>query len=344
MRIYKYLPEPGVLSDMMFALKLKFNGRHAYDFWKEMPEYTEVEPFLQNIIKKLDFVSPKLLPFFYWDNVQETKTALLAYTRKYHDDIFTEDGGMIEKFCESLRDTNRLKKFLYENYFDEPAPDDLNTNTVREKVYAADIPTDVKMYLLDFFLFGSESIEDIIMDLLRVREICEQVHFESRDKIEQFKLRIDEKLFGKLFSMSKIDCGWQEKIEKCFVTYSVVCPYQLYSEIHGSCMLSYIGILSEKMIYEYKNEIKIDLCELGKIFSDEKRLKIIEKLKKKGMYCAEIAKELGLKNNTVLYHLNMMQEEGIIFARPTWKKIYYYINDDYLDALKKEIDTLYFEK
>jgi len=49
-------------------------------------------------------------------------------------------------------------------------------------------------------------------------------------------------------------------------------------------------------------------------------------LRKGEMYCAEIARELGLKNNSTIYHLNMMHQQNILKTRSQGKKIFYSLN------------------
>ena len=60
------------------------------------------------------------------------------------------------------------------------------------------------------------------------------------------------------------------------------------------------------------------------------------------MYCAQIARKLGLQCNSTLYHLVLMEKEGLLTVKkkaPFNKKIFYSINRNYIIAIKRYIDT-----
>ena len=55
---------------------------------------------------------------------------------------------------------------------------------------------------------------------------------------------------------------------------------------------------------------------------------------------ADSMAELGLKNNSTLYHLNMMEKQKLLNLIVDGKKIYYQINCNYLNSLQKLLETM----
>ncbi len=341
MNKYQYLKQPGLLYDMVFALKLRFNGERAYIQFKELcPSYTEDERLYQLIISQLDSISDKLSPLFYWQDSPKIHTALLSYIREFWDEFnYTED-NLIDNFYNSLRDVQRLKKFLYTNYISETCPNDINIisfNQIREELFAADLPNEIKLYLMDFLLYGETEIEFIISELKKVQAICEEFYQINSSDIAELVNDFDTDKIETLSNLHAVDIN---KYDKIYFTYCVIYRAALYGEIHGNEWISFLGIKSDNFITSYSPDIDINLYELGRILYDETRLKILDMLTRKEMYCAEIAKELGLKNNSTLYHLVMMENEKLLTYKKQGKKIVYSINIDYLEAIKKYLNNI----
>lgn len=324
---------------MLFALKLRFNGERAYRQFRPLLAQNENEKFYEQIATKLSGVTEKLLPFFYWNDETDNKTVLIKYLRDNMDYLSYSEEGLIERFYSSLHNINELKKRLYVNYISEKCPEVFDQNiisNVKEEIYNSNIPDNVKMYLVDFLMFGEYEIDNFIADLRNVETMCRDLNQMCQPDI----LRLFEKFtISQVDHLSKMHCVDILKFNTVYVTYCVVLKKTIYAEIHGESFVSILGIDQEDFIDNYDN-IAVDFYELGRILYDNTRLKIIAMLSKKEMYCAEIAKELGLKNHSTLYHLNMMEHQQFIVNRPQGKKIYYRINRLYLNSLKKQIDKI----
>lgn len=336
-----YLKQPGILYDMMFALKLRFNGERAYIQFKELcPSYSEDERIYQLIINKLSDISDKLSPFFYWRDSPKVFTAMIAYVREYWDELNYKDDDLINNFYESLRNVQRLKRFLYINYISESCPDviDITTYTeFRNEIFSSDLPNDMKLYLIDFLLYGESEIEFVISEMKKVQVVCEELYKINSDVVNELINRFNDNKIDILSNIHAVDIL---KYSEIYFTYCVVYRSALYGEYHENEWISFLGIKSEDILSSYNPNIDINLYELGRILYDETRLKILSMLNRKEMYCAEIAKELGLKNNSTLYHLIMMEKQQLIIDRKQGKKILYRINKDYLNSVKNLIDNI----
>jgi len=338
---YIYLREPGILYDMMFALKLRFNGERAYlPFTENCPSRPEDTAFYQLIITKLETVSDKLLPFFYWNEFPKIYTAMLAYIRDYWDELHYTDADFIENFYDSLRDVPRLKKYLYENYVSDSCLEVIDITTfehIRNNLYTCNIPDDVKLYLIDFLLYGENEIEFIISELRRVQALCEELYRINVHEVEELIAGFNDLRIDTLSRMHAVDIS---KYEVIYFSYCVIYRCSVYGECHQKDWLSVLGIKAETFIRSFDSDVEIDLYELGRILYDETRLKILKLLVHKPMYCAEIAKKLGLKNNSTSYHLVMMETQKLIVNKKQGKKIIYSLNNNYLNSIRKLIDDL----
>ena len=330
-----YLREPGILHDMMFAMKLRFNGERAFP---ESANGSGTTKLCRQAIDQLKDVSDKLLPLFYSSNELQIKTGLLAYMRMFLDEFDYMHDGLIERFYESLCNTDRLKQFIYRNYISGDCPEHMDFSEfarIREAVLNSVLPADVQLHMINFLFDGQNEIDLIIRELRKAQQFCEDLHRLNEDRIHTLISQFNDEKLSALGRMQMWDIRKSDPI--CH-TYCVLHACSAYGETRDGAYLVYLGIDGDEVIRDF-TEIGIDLYELGRILYDETRLKILDMLQKKPMYCAEIARELGLKNNSTLYHLNMMEKQKMLLLMHDGKKIYYRINSNYLSSLRTYIDT-----
>lgn len=342
MNKYTYLKEPGILYDMIYAMTLRFNGEHAFAGLEDNTSLsTSAEELYRQVIQKLDDVSDKLLPLFYWNESPKIKTGLLAYMRMNMYQLHYTELGLIEEFYDSMRDVQKLKKFIYKNYISENCPDIIDVTTfdqIKEELLNSALPPEVKMYMTNFLLYGEDEIEFIISELKKAQSLCEELHEINVKKIDELIDKFDDE---KIDTISKIHMWDIKRFNPIYQTYCALNIFSLYGESYNDDCVAYLGIESDDMICILtNNNVNIDLYELGRILYDETRLKILNMLKEKPMYCAEIAKVLGLKNNSTLYHLTMMEKQSLLSSHPIGKKIYYQIYTRYLDNIKIFINNI----
>ena len=330
-----YLREPGILHDMMFAMKLRFNGERAF---AQSPDDSENTKICRQVMEQLKDVSDKLLPLFYSSNDLQIRTGLLAYMRFFLEEFDYMHDGLIERFYESLYNTDRLKRFIYRNYIPGDCPEHMDFSEfarIREAVLNSDLPADVQLHMISFLFDGQNEIDLIIRELRKAQQICEDLHRLNGDRIHMLISRFNDEKITALGRMLMQDI---RKYDPICHTCCVLHACSAYGETRDGAYLVYLGIDGDEVIRDF-TEIEIDLYELGRILYDETRLKILDMLRKKPMYCAEIARELGLKNNSTLYHLNMTEKQKMLLLMHDGKKIYYLINANYLSSLRTYIDT-----
>ena len=90
----------------------------------------------------------------------------------------------------------------------------------------------------------------------------------------------------------------------------------------------------------FKDDIEQRLAAFIKIINDPSKLKMIELLKGKKMYGAELAKHLDLKTSTISYHIDSLINAGLIKAKRIDNRIYYEYDKEHalsiIEHLKKK--------
>jgi len=71
-------------------------------------------------------------------------------------------------------------------------------------------------------------------------------------------------------------------------------------------------------------ELQADLC---KIFSNAKRLEIINSLKDKEMSASELIERIGLSKANLSQHMGVLKSKGVILTRREGVNIYYRISN-----------------
>lgn len=74
---------------------------------------------------------------------------------------------------------------------------------------------------------------------------------------------------------------------------------------------------------------KLELkAKLFKVFSDPKRLQILELLKERECNVSEIMEKLSLKQSTVSQHLRSLRECGVVTTKKDGREVTYSLRDD----------------
>jgi ArsR family transcriptional regulator len=83
-----------------------------------------------------------------------------------------------------------------------------------------------------------------------------------------------------------------------------------------------------------------EIAKIGKVFSDETRLKILYIVGKGRLSAVEILRQVDVVQSTLSYHLALMVESKILNAENVWKYTYYTVNTEALFAATKAFKVL----
>jgi DNA-binding transcriptional ArsR family regulator len=290
------------------------------------------------MIDKCAFIDNKLLPFFY---IHEERTLLILLMNDVWEDIADTDKDIIGKFYNILRDTDKITQYIVDFYFPKLHLniDDFNfIRLIREEIFQSDLPSDVKLYLFNYIVYSKDDTEKLIEQIQKTQILVEELYKIHSDDIDELRRKFsDNRNISNLCQMLTINLT---QFNIIYYTYCTIYYYSITIQQHKESWLLILGINSEKTIYAYMPACDINLYELGRILFEETRLNILKMLTGKEMYCAEIAKELGLKNNSTIYHLSMMLTNKLLKTRLIGNKVMYKINDEYLNNIKKLINDI----
>ncbi|HAD03605.1 MAG: hypothetical protein A2091_01640 [Desulfuromonadales bacterium GWD2_61_12] len=83
-----------------------------------------------------------------------------------------------------------------------------------------------------------------------------------------------------------------------------------------------------------------EVAELFKILSVDKRIEIIELLKKEAMSVNAIAKTLGVTQSAASQHLRVLKTAGLVRDERRGYWIYYSLNQEALEACRKRLNRV----
>lgn len=330
---YIYREEPGLLLDMLFLLKLRFNGEEAY---REHRDNLSFDPSAEKLYREFQEraadIDPRLLAFFYYRLETGVGTLLISYMRQFYRE-FMEEEHTVDAFLQSLRDWTRLKRFACREYFPDMSLPDLGEpdgDSVRTTVLASAYPEELKLYLLSFLLSPASEAEFLIAELQKALAICREIRAGDRELLTRFADNREDEIVEK--AGLSLDMKKENFHRICFTCCSVA--RQTVSSLpYGDTYLLYVGLGAREYLHSWQKQTEIDWIGLSQCLQDGQRLRILAMLQKKEMYCAEIARELGLKNNSTLYHMNMLQKQGLLQTRVEGHRTMYRLNAEYLRQL-----------
>lgn len=99
--------------------------------------------------------------------------------------------------------------------------------------------------------------------------------------------------------------------------------------------------MSESLIYLYGverpwlvlNHDNSNVMAAFKILSHDKRLQIIQILKKRPCYGAELVEKIKLANSTISHHLSILSDHGIVLANREENKVYYEVVPERIEEI-----------
>jgi len=337
---FVYTKEPGLLLDALFLLKLYFNGEEAYKEFRNDRYFEEQDIAYYEMMKnKISDVNETLLPFFYYRADDDKGTPLLSYLQLHWESVINTGDSVIDGFYAILRDYSGFKRFVFTLLFPElNEGSEYSDEVLLDTVLKSSYPNDFKVYLLTFMHSPETVAEALIAQIDSALRISETIHAQyEADILCKFQAS-DNALIRDVHSAFFPDT---EEKKTCLYTVCCVALKTVSQRTLNDSFLFYVGISYRD--FSAAPEFEINLLELAQCLNDTQRIKIIEMLRKKEMYCAEIAKELGLKNNSVIYHLMMMKKCGLLMPRYCGKKVLYHLNTKYLLQLNNLINTLILE-
>ncbi len=339
MEKFVYVQGPGLLEDTLFLLKLYFNGEEALREYRKLPDFEEEElERYAAMRKKARSVSEKLLPYFYLGTQDDTP--LSAYVRANWHEFAADGANVISSFLDSLRNWPRLKSAMFRRYFPDIAvaePANLSHDLLRNVVVTSDLPDVLRMYLLDFFLSDESESLFLTEQLQQAVGICRAIREQGDESTQWYEPPVSEQ---QLVNVSRRLSIRPEEYSRIYYTQCHVDRRVISVVPYMDSHLLMIGADAGRMLDAYCLTAEIDLYRLGQCLVDEKRIRILNMLRSRELYCAEIARLLGLRNNSTIYHLNMLSDCRLVKTRKRGNRVLYRLNLEQLDVISRYLRSV----
>jgi ArsR family transcriptional regulator len=83
------------------------------------------------------------------------------------------------------------------------------------------------------------------------------------------------------------------------------------------------------------------LARTFKLFSVEARIRIVQALKRRGMYVTELTSQLGISQEATSQHLRILKDRGIVTFQKRGFHVYYSLDKQNMALMHKAVSALY---
>lgn len=323
---FKYIKEPGFIYDIIHLLCMALNKENFISELKRRKiNYEEDIAFLENVLNQCGKIPDDILPYFYIE-----KNSPCFFSTFYIINKKSLDKLKIDDLIIALSDKETLKNNINEFYFG--ASNRFNDDYI-DLIEKADMNQNLKYRLTRLFANISRSSDLVIEVINRLIPILEEIYsgFDGIIK-DRLELLNDKNRLKKLYSFYK-----QEKNKKLTTVISIcIISRYMYFAFFDEIEFFLLGedFIDKIDTQEENKKIDVDIMALGKIISDPTRLKMLDLLKEKDeIYTGEMCDILNMTLTAVFYHLNMMLAEKLLKSRNEGRKVFYSINNEYLDTV-----------
>lgn len=289
----------------------------------------DIEKWVQEMKEKIpQQVQEEIKKFFHWETFFGMCLVRLIPSSNPQD---------VPEFIDYLRKlpvNEILKRFLSTGYApDEATVQDLLDGKVDrvkfiEEVFS--IPREQKWLLLQFLT----DPEKMKRDLLRLFEwYYENIFVHEIDLVESVVSQAEKELEKNLRTygndylkiLLKTDYSRNTRIDKILIAISYYYEFSMFSSYGETTDVYVIGYRYPKASVTAEHAV-LSSVQLFKALADETRLNIIRLLAKGERYGRELARELGLSNSTVSYHLSLLIIHDLVTFERRDNRSYYSLN------------------
>jgi len=165
----------------------------------------------------------------------------------------------------------------------------------------------------------------------------EKVNIAERKNINRMRLELSEGDYSKITKILTLDYKFIKDIKEVVFIPSYFREVGLTaSQTSTENLLIIYGMAS--LDIALKEEEEIDIIEILKVISDEKRIKIIQLLNEGSYYGYEIGQKLNLSNSTISHHLSLLTQHQIINPIRLENKIYYEVDKNKIKEIFKKAE------
>lgn len=204
-----------------------------------------------------------------------------------------------------------------------------------------DLDDIIKLKLFEFFTTREVYVQKLITSIKEVIHEMKDYYALNEVKICQvksdfclWKLQQEKEEFAS-------NMQWIQSVKQCIVSFSLISRYVGMRDINSKDHIGWIILGVDYDIDIWKSEKPMDLQGFGRALDDKMRLNVLREIHKNGdKTLTELCERFKVVNAVMLYHLDILVEQRLLFRRKEGRLVYYWLNygqiNQAISALKTE--------
>ena len=322
----------GVIFDACHVITCKTAKRESWVnlFIRDGSDTKEIQE-MDSILARFEAVDSKLLVFGYRNRKKGSMLAnlLLEYA----------DGALgqweIDDFVDYIQDQERMKRAVTSFYFDKNSVD----NVYEVILTDLEVSVELKSFLYEFFLFTEHYLDLLKKEIIKIFAVLQSYYSENFELYMKSQESFDYGVLKQPGSPFNKNQKWDHELKTCYISFSLLNKYLIVRGKVDTLGWLVVGFDFFSTFGEV-SDLPLNIAGFGNALGDKLRVRIVEEIVKNGeMTLADMSKTLGVANTIVVYHLDILKRENLIFHRNQGRKVLYCLNqrqvDKALEAIKK---------
>jgi len=336
MATIKFINQPAYIYDLLTIFLLYFNKTLWNSRLVNLDKSADDIGFYNRVMSEFRDIPDDLLIFFYMrENVSNFMTH--TYFHGKASDHLRVNDFSFEKFRDMVSDSKTLASSLFAFYFPEAGfiydvKDETLIDKIIDAVEVSIYPDAIKHHLLAFFVSPDKFTRKLTNDLTSKDALLSK-YYEANYRTKEFAQdNFDFDSFSKtLISIEGKEFSFDTNntvfVSICLIAKGTVQGF--FSQ--NLCLIGYDYIDSLAMVIN--RSVAPNLEMLGKILSEKNRVIILDLLHECGeKSTSDVAKHLNVSVNAAYYHLDMMLQNDMVFARNEGRTVFYRLNRSYFKS------------
>ncbi len=321
----KFEQAPGVFADVLLSLSMHYNQDNEESmllFVNPKRRAADLRYYRESLLS-FEQPAPEMIPLF-----------ALSGDRSYALSVLLKnlcDAGnlSVDGVSAILPDANAMALDVLRFYLPRtgktlPTPAELSASLVK-----LDTDDAVKYHLLSMCIDPQRYYDLLLHTLSRRTKEIKPLFTTGKTELRRVRDDVDEVLLKEFLAEQ---WGASEKTLNALTLSITLFARNTLTLLDGPHPLLLIGSDYESRMKTLTGEIKPDIVLMGKALSEEKRVTILRMLLNEGEITSlKLQRRLKLSMTATHYHLELLQQAGMLLTRNEGRTIYYSLNRSYFE-------------
>ena len=339
-----YNSEPGRIYDTIFFFIEYFNEKEIDKDYIKIYEDTRFMVECFERVKSEAGKIPKLLSPFFCIADDRTSPVSSFFSRQIDFRIDTIDSFILKLST----NVNSLYQNTVDNIFNHYAKGEdrklmpaIDPADYVEAINDLDLPLDFKFQASLLLGNFNYAVSVLAVSMKKIYELVRKLHSEHKREITMEFEQIQSKTNARLYD-SALQYG-SEVLGNAVISISLLNQYYIYRHTYSDSNAILFGYKHEEKLKDKFDKAKATAENFLITCGSDVRVKIIKALIENGeMTTSQIAKYIDSPVTTLIRHISLLQENGIIYVSNRDRlQIFYRLNKPILRKVKVSIDDLF---